>query len=434
MKPDVCEIAVLGGGIAGLSAAYRLEQEGADYCLFEAEKRVGGLCRSERVNGFTFDYTGHLLHFTSPEIENLVREVSGGKLVRHERKAWIFSNGSYTAYPFQRNLYGLPDDVIRECILDYVEADLNRENTVKEDFASWAVSTFGRGISEHFMIPYNRKMWTVEPDTLTCDWMGRFVPGTNAVEVIEGAFSPSSEEIGYNAHFFYPQQGGIEIVPNSFASRLSRVKCSKKAVRTDLTKRLVHFDDGSSARFENLISTIPLPDLMTGMSPAPDPVREAAAKLAHTSLLDVNLGFKAGALTDKHWVYVPDPGIPFYRIGFPHNFSDTLVPRGKCSAYAEIPYRHSHTFDEDSLVKSVISGMRRMGLCVSGSDVDAVKIMDIKYAYVIYDFRRRGCLDTIKGYLGANGVNTAGRFGSWSYLSMEDSIREGLEAAEGFIH
>ncbi|TET43907.1 FAD-binding protein [candidate division TA06 bacterium] len=434
MNGEEFGVVILGGGMTGLSAAYRLEQEGVDYCLFESEERVGGLCRSEKADGFTFDYAGHLLHFLNAETEKFVKEVVEEVLVAHNRRAWVYSNGAYTRYPFQRNLHGLPDSIIKECVLAYVEADIDRGKEHKGDFQSWAISTFGDGIARHFMIPYNRKMWVTEPDRLTCDWMGRFVPDTNPVDIISGAFSPSTEEVGYNVQFFYPQKGGIEVVVNSIASKLTRLTCKKKVVKIDLETKYVDFEDGSSCSYKGLISTIPLPELTSCLSAAPRSMKGSCARLIHTSVLDVNIGFSVADLTDKHWVYVPEPEIPFYRIGFPHNFSPLLVPQGKTSAYAEISYRGSHRWNEETLVSLVLSGMNKMGFAVSESDVEVVKIMDIKYAYVIYDSNREKSLEAINEYLEANGIRTAGRFGAWSYLSMEDSIRDGIKAAESFIH
>ena len=104
-------IVIVGAGLAGLSTAYHLA--GIPYRLFEIEEEVGGLCRSYRRNGFTFDYTGHLLHFRQPEIKRLVEQLLAGKLQKHSRKSFIYSHGTYTEYPFQVNTHGLPPEVVR---------------------------------------------------------------------------------------------------------------------------------------------------------------------------------------------------------------------------------------------------------------------------------------------------------------------------------
>ncbi len=433
MTLENTQAAIIGGGITGLSAAYLLEQEGYDYRLFEAAGRVGGLCRSERSGGYTFDYTGHLLHFTKPEIEHFVRGVLKDRLENHQRRAWIYSNGVFTRYPFQRNLYGLPRNVVKECLLDYVEAEASRPAKEGGDFASWAETNFGRGICKHFMIPYNRKLWQTDPGVLTSDWTRRFVPEADPVGVIRGAFSPATEEVGYNVEFSYPRKGGIETLPESLLAPLRRVACNRRVTAIDLEEKVVFFEDGGSCAYRRMISTMPLPELVSSLKPVPLAVRDAASSLAFTSVLDVNVGLNTQDLTDKHWVYVPDPGIPFYRIGFPHNFSLSLVPEGKSSAYAEISHVGNLKWEEGSLVRDVLSSMRRMGYAVSEREVEAVKIMELKYAYVVYDSKRSENLETIREFLESKGIASVGRFGSWSYLSMEDSIEEGLEAGRSLL-
>src|SRR3989338_7951047 len=97
-------ILILGAGLAGLSAAWHLQKKGIDCQLFEKEPEVGGLCRSKKINNFIFDYSGHLLHFKHKYTFNLVRNLLGNDLLKHQRSAWIYSYGKCTRYPFQANL------------------------------------------------------------------------------------------------------------------------------------------------------------------------------------------------------------------------------------------------------------------------------------------------------------------------------------------
>ncbi|OLB80149.1 MAG: hypothetical protein AUH96_01140 [Nitrospirae bacterium 13_2_20CM_2_61_4] len=108
------KIVIIGGGLAGLSAGYHL----ADFepVLFEKEKAIGGLCRSFTQDGFTFDCTGHLIHLKNAYTKELIGRLLPHAFQSHERLAAIYSKSTTTPYPFQANTYGLPADVIRECV------------------------------------------------------------------------------------------------------------------------------------------------------------------------------------------------------------------------------------------------------------------------------------------------------------------------------
>jgi protoporphyrinogen oxidase len=119
------KILILGGGLAGLSVAWHLQEAGASCQVFEKEQDVGGLCRSKRIGDFTFDYDGHLLHFRHKEGFALVKALLGDNFVEHKRHASVYTFGRFTPYPFQANLHGLPMDVVKECLSGFVEAHTN---------------------------------------------------------------------------------------------------------------------------------------------------------------------------------------------------------------------------------------------------------------------------------------------------------------------
>ncbi len=107
-------IFILGAGLTGLSAAWHLQKRGIDCQIFEKEPEVGGLCRSKKIGGFTFDCDGHLLHFKHRYTLNLIKNLLKNNLTEHQRNAWIYAFDTYVHYPFQANLYGLPPSVVKE--------------------------------------------------------------------------------------------------------------------------------------------------------------------------------------------------------------------------------------------------------------------------------------------------------------------------------
>ena len=189
---------ILGAGLAGLSAAFFLKK---DYQIFEKEATPGGLCRCRHINGYIFDYDGHLLHFRDKATLNFVRNLMGDNLLPLKRNSWINSFGCYTRYPFQANLFGLPKNVVKECVLGFINAQLNGNiNKHKQaNFRQWIFDRFGPGIARYFMLPYNNKFWTIPLNRLTCEWVDGYIPLPSIKDVLNGVFSLNKKRFGYNA-------------------------------------------------------------------------------------------------------------------------------------------------------------------------------------------------------------------------------------------
>lgn len=425
--------AILGGGLAGLSTLWHLQRSGHERShLFEKNSRVGGLTRSEHIDGFTFDYTGHLLHFKNEAVRQLVSALLGDNLHSVVRNSWIFSKGVYTRYPFQTNLYGLPPEVIKECILGFVAAQNNpTRSDAKEpmSFAAWIDASLGSGIARHFMKPYNEKLWTVPLEELTCDWMGRFVPSTSLECILNGALADQSSNAGYNATFSYPLRGGIEALPRAFAAGLANVHTNCELVRLDVAAKQLHFKNGQKACFDRLVTTMPLPALIRSVSDVPGVVREAAQQLRYTSVCNINLGINRN-VTDKHWIYFPEPEYCFYRAGFSHNVSPNQAPEGCSAIYVEVGYSDWKPLNRSGLVEQVKTGLVQTGLLTPDDRILAELCLEIPCAYVIYDRHHRPCSEIVRTYLRENGIVSIGRYGAWEYSGMEDAIWQGRLAAE----
>ena len=440
-------IVILGGGLAGLSTAWHLEKAGFNnYHLFEKESRVGGLACSENVNGFIFDFTGHLLHFKDKYVKDLVLKLLGENINCVERNSWIFSKNVYTRYPFQTNTYGLPKEVIKECIIGFVEAKYGENK--KEDvvsnagtfkdayeekvFEDWIYENFGSGIAKHFMVPYNEKLWTLHPRDLTCEWMGRFVPQTSLEQILDGALSDQSEKIGYNAYFYYPLHGGIESLPKAFASSLSNIHIDREACEINLREKKISFRNGEEICYNKLVSSLPLNQLLSIIKPLPNQIKNLQENLRYNSVFNINLGVNR-IVSDKHWIYFPEPEYIFYRVGFASNFSPYMAPAGTSSIYIEISYSNDKPLDKKKAVERATEDLIKAGLLKDSDEILMEKCFDIKCAYVICDKNHKNSVARIKEFLRENNIYTIGRYGSWEYSGMEDAIFQGSKVTEELI-
>ena len=421
---------ILGGGLAGLSVAYHLRGR---YTLYEKEERPGGLCRSDQLESFLFDRSGHLLHFRNDYVRKLVHRLLKGNLIAHRRRAWVYSKGRYTRYPFQANTYGLPVEVAADCLLGFIEAKKRYHITAStryKNFEDWILRNFGRGIAAHFMLPYNEKMWTLPPRELTTEWLSPYVPRPSLKDVVMGALTDQEKPFGYNAEFFYPRRGGIEALVRALAKGVKAILTGYRAEAIDWKRQLIRFANGAEAPYNYLISTLPLPELIRMLNPFPDSLERAAAELRFCSVYNINFGISRKNLSDKHWVYFPEKEFSFYRVGFPANFSPHVVPPRASSVYTEVSYSPSRPADKQTIVNKVKEDLQRAGILNSPKEVIAEKVFDIKYAYVIYDHTYRKNVRLIHQFLQRNRIFSIGRFGGWKYSSMEDAILDGKETAE----
>lgn len=424
------KIVILGAGLAGLSAAWHLQKNKTECFVFEKEPSVGGLCRSKNIKGFVFDYDGHLLHFRNKYTLRLVKRLLKGNLASHARSAWINSLGIFIRYPFQANLYALPRPIARECLFEFLKASQPLQDNAPVNFLKWLNTSFGRGISRHFMIPYNEKFWTVPLNEMTFVWVDNFIPQPKPSEVIEGSLAENEYRFGYNATFWYPRKKGIGQLPQAFERQIRNISknCSISAI--DLKKKELNVQGKGKVKFDTLISTMPLPELAKIIRPLPGNIRAMFRKLRWNSIFNLNLGIEGGCQEGRHWIYFPHKEAVFFRAGFFHNFSDNIVPVGKSSIYTEVAYSKNRPIDKKKIIPRVINDLKACGILGKKNRVSVLDINDIKYGYPIYDKYYSQATQAIKKFLSANNIIACGRYGSWQYMSMEDAILDGKQAAD----
>lgn len=424
------KIFILGAGLAGLSAAWHLQKRGRDCQVLEKEAEAGGLCRSKKIGGFTFDCDGHILHFRRRYAFDFIKGLLGDNLQEHQRSAWIYSHGRYTRYPFQANLYGLPPRIIKECLLGLVEASRNGDLKNKDNpaFLDWINCTFGKGIARYFMVPYNTKFWTVSPEELNCEWLNPFIPVPSLSDTIEGTIEESARQFGYSARFWYPKKGGINQLSQALASEVKNIYTNSPITQIDLERQELKTASGNKEKFDFLISTIPLPEMGHLIKNLPQEIKVSFKKLNWNSIFNINFGIERSDSGEKHWIYFPEREIRFFRIGFFHNFSSCLAPTGSSSLYIEISYSEASPIDKENIASFIKEDLQKVGILKKEDRILAQDINDIKYGYPIYDRNYSRAREDILNYLCAKRIMPAGRYGSWRYFSMEDAIMDGATA------
>lgn len=434
-------IVIIGAGLTGLSAAYHLEKKGhTNFTIFEKESSFGGLCGTKIQDGFTFDFTGHLLHINDPYLQELVAEKVGFDMLNSiERRSFIYSQDTYTHYPFQTNLYGLPTATIADCLQGYIM----RNTGIKKpkNFPEWVLKHFGSGFARHFFFPYQKKIFAHDLNAITASWTGRFVPSTTLEQIIEGSLqapvyqnfahtntstSTTQNKIGYNAQFFYPKQGGNISWVKKFASHIKTpINYNFTVQKIDCVQKTVHFTNGHVEPFDQLITTMPLDILLdTLQEPTSSSIKKARAHLLCNKVINFNLGIAKPHISDKHWIYFPETKFPFYRLGFPHNFSDTMAPAGHSSLYGEIAHINKSEQWVKNKLKQSHQAVKKL-LNIADGDIISQLVIPISHAYVIYDTWRDKNLPSLLAKLADMNIYSVGRYGAWKYSSMQEGILDG---------
>ncbi|MEE2788144.1 MAG: FAD-dependent oxidoreductase [Myxococcota bacterium] len=431
--PREIETLVLGAGLAGLSAAHHIPSESI---ILESNPWVGGKARSEQIDGFTFDVTGHWLHLRDPSIRRWILDLLGDDhFLRVRRLSRIWSHGVYTRYPFQANTFGLPPSVVKACVLGAVEAWHARggcpldPDDEPENFADWIRAYFGEGIARHFMIPYNAKLWGVDAHEITSHWCQRFVPRPNLEDIVAGAVGCHDKEMGYNAEFLYPKHGGIQTVAEAIADAVGRARIFLQQTVTsiDHQRRIVTLQSGAQIRYRKLVNTMALPSLVDCFDECPDKVRQARGNLRATEVIYFNVGIRGPLGVPDHWVYVPELEWPMYRVGSFTNANPAMAPNGHSSLYVELSDRET---DPAALVPRVTEGLVAMGFIDEPSQVLFMTPRRIENAYVIYDRHYAAARAQIHDWLAGVGITSIGRYGDWNYSSMEDALLAGRAIAK----
>ena len=422
-------LVIIGAGLSGLTTALFSRD---DFLLLEKSSRPGGLLKTEDIEGFLFDFTGHWLHLRDPRTKDFIADLMGDGMVTVNRKAAIWSNGVMTLFPFQANLFGLPPAVIRECLQEAVASAVSRAAgtaSVPGNFEEYANIHFGRGIARHFIVPYNTKLWGVPPSEVTAEWTQRFVPMPDIAQIIDGALGFSAQAMGYNVSFIYPATGGIESIPRAMAARLdhSRIMFNTAPTALNAEERWVEAG-GRRISWDRLVSTTALPDLVKMTVDAPDVIRKAAAELRCSPLRFVNVALDVPTPLDgNHWIYLPETKYPFYRVGCFSNAVKSLAPAGKSSLYVELA--PDTTMPEAEITAALQDFLIEIGSITEKSQLLFARYRNHPWGYVIFDERCVPARDLILGWYRSKGIKSIGRYGAWTYNSMEDAMLEAMAAA-----
>ena len=425
---------VVGAGISGLSFANAILEEAKrqnkpepSVAILEADNEPGGYCKTIQQDGFVWDYSGHFFHFKHPEIEKwLIDRIASDQEIRSvQKKTYIRFDGHDIDFPFQKNIHQLPKADFIDCLVDLYFRDESanvsaEQGALPRSFQDMLYRRFGKGIAERFLIPYNEKLYATDLDQLDSEAMGRFFPHADIDDIIRNM--RQADNASYNSNFTYPRGGAIQYI-NALLKDLppTLLHFEERLLSVDLAERIATTEK-QELHFDRLVCSAPFPQLakMCGLPIAND-------AFTWNKVLCFNLGFDAKGPENVHWMYFPDRDTRFYRVGF----YDNIMGDSRMSLYVEIGAHKDQSFDVDVERERVLADLRKEKI-IDGQQLVSHHhvVMNPAYVHITKDSLREHA--RAKSALEAAGVYPVGRYGAWTYCSIEDNIVETRALAKRF--
>lgn len=411
---------IVGAGMTGLAFANFLEND--DVLIVERDREIGGWCKTVRQDGFVWDYSGHFFHFKHPDIEAYLRErMDPDEVITVEKNSLIHIAGHKVDFPFQKNIHQLPKELFIDALYDLFFREEAASEVESDSFKGMLYEKFGRSIAELFLIPYNEKLYACDLEELDRDAMGRFFPYADLKSIVRNMRRP--DNASYNATFTYPIHGAIRYV-EALAKDVpeSAMRLGDGVAHIDLNQKIATLESGTTVRYQHLISSAPF-DRLLQMSALPHQPEDFSSN----KVLVFNLGFDRKGPQDVHWIYYPERDISFYRVGF----YDNIMGTDRMSLYVEIGMSSDEEVDVDAARTTVLRDLERAGV-IEGHELVSHHSVVLDPAYVHITSRSRESFDELSSILKQAGVYSVGRYGGWTYCSIEDNIVEARALAARF--
>lgn len=401
---------IIGGGISGLTLAYYLKD---DYLILEKDDETGGYCRTIKNDNYVWDYAGHFYHFKTDDFKELFLSlVEPEEIITQTKVTKIHYNNRLVDYPFQMNIHQLEQSEFIDCLYDLY---FKTEKEEYDNFLDMLYGKFGKSIVEKFLQPYNEKLYAIDLTKLDTNAMGRFFPYADFEAIMRNM--KEAKNSSYNDTFLYLKKGTQYFIDKLKAQTdESKINLNTEVIKVDAENKFVVTKSGETIYYDNLFNTTPFNFFLehfTDMS-------EVREEMSYNKVLVLNLGFAKPSknYTEEHWIYYPSKDLNFYRVGFYNNILNT----DKLSLYVEIGYSKDAEVDVDTQLKLTLENLKKVGILDDDNEfVDhSVVIMDPAYVHISGKTEEK--LHNITADLAKKNIYTTGRYGKWTYCSMEDCM------------
>lgn len=396
---------IIGAGVSGLSYANFCKE---DFLVLEKQNEVGGYCKTIHQDDFVWDYSGHFFHFKNEDIKEYLLKNIKCEIKKVNKKTKILYKNKYINFPFQKNIHELSKRDFIDCLYDLFNAEKKSGNSFKD----FVISNYGKSISDKFLIPYNEKLYSCDLDSLDKDCMGRFFPEANYKEIINNF--KNADNKSYNDTFIYPVNGAFEYIKSLLQNiKKEKILLNTKIKNINYHQKKITLEDGREVFYNKLVSTIPFDKLLDLAE-----IKYDKKKLTSNKVLVFNLGFDYPATTDVHWMYFPEKKYSFYRIGFYNNILSTT----NMSLYVEKGFKSEDDIDINKEYEKIIADLKKAKIINKDPISKNSIIMNPGYCHITKESEK--IIKNTSDYLLKYNIHSIGRYGKWTYCSIEDNILE----------
>jgi UDP-galactopyranose mutase len=410
---------IIGSGPTGIGAALGLEN---DCLVLEASNNLGGFSTSIEINGAVFDYGGHSFHTPHLEVKELV--FNSLEMFEQQRDARCLSYGDIIPYPFQKSYKLLSNpEFVKECLDGMALTDDGKGSANFEEFIN---RRFGPGISKHFMLPYNRKLWGRDLKRLASDWTGQRVAAPEGVKEKFDTQGGDRKPLQSDTKVAYPAKGGFGEIWNTLAKKINNIELNTRISKIDAKKKTLFSSDGKEYNYEHLVSTMPINILLGLIEGAPQHLINRAERLDNLSLKLGLVVINHPVDTEIQRIYSAEEHIPAHKTAVNHNSSDYLRSLPKHGIMMEISEGPEKILMRKDMQKWITDSLLEMKLIKSIDEVEKVVLHEAKYAYPVPTHDRDEIVAEIQAWLTEFKIYSVGRFGQWAYINSDESLHRGL--------
>lgn len=445
-------VVVLGGGIAGLTAALRMLELGIPVTVIERENEVGGLSRTLSYKNYLFDFSAHRFNSDNPNVLKRFKLLVGKHCIKNKKKSYIQYWNQYFTYPPKaiELIKKMPVKILVPSAIDFfislIKKGFNKQPILS--FQDWTRASFGKTLSQQLNEKYAEKIWKTPSDQLSCDWASIRIGKFNLVNFLIALFLPGYYKKVYtnkdpDADSFYYCDEGIGLLPRRMEEKI--IEKGGLVLRKSIVTRIIKKNNNYQITYSQnghlktisskiVFSSIPLDILTSIINPTPPKIVQGSVKkLGYLGVIIVNVLINKNRVTDAHWIYFPERNTIFNYIVEFKNWSNKMTPPNKTSLSANITCRLNSKLwkmNDIQLIEQVINQLQELSL-IGKKDVIDSFVYRLPYAYPVMLVGYRDNLERIKRYFQSlPNFHLLGRTGNFDYANADIVMEKSIDLVD----